>query len=74
MQQSPSWKLTGSQPVEKFPEFYAIRQFISAFKRACETLWKELKSGDILLLSSDVKPRVTSMNLRKIMWNKIMRH
>jgi hypothetical protein len=27
-------KLTGSQPVKKFPEFYGTRKFITAFTRA----------------------------------------
>jgi len=34
MEQSPSSKLTGSQPVTKFPAFYATRKFITAVTRA----------------------------------------
>ena len=30
MQQSPSWKANGSQPVKKFPAFYGTRRFVTA--------------------------------------------
>ena len=34
MEQSPSWKETGFQLVEKFPTFYGTRRFITAFTNA----------------------------------------
>jgi hypothetical protein len=34
MEQSPSWEVTGSQLVKKFPAFYGIRRFIIAFTSA----------------------------------------
>jgi hypothetical protein len=34
MEQSPFQKLTGFQPVKKFPAFYGTRLFIAAFTRA----------------------------------------
>jgi len=34
MEQNPSWKLTVSQLVKKFPAFYGTRRFITGFTRA----------------------------------------
>ena len=35
MQQSPSWKLTSSQLLKKFPTFYGTRRFIIAVASSC---------------------------------------
>jgi len=35
LEQSPSWKLTGSQLVKIFPAFYGTRRFITAFTSPC---------------------------------------
>jgi hypothetical protein len=35
MQQNPSWQLTGSQLVNKFPALYGTRRLITTFTKAC---------------------------------------
>jgi hypothetical protein len=56
MEQGPFKKLTGPQPVKKFPAFYATRKFITAFTSARHlslSSTKSIQSMPHILLPED---------------------